>query len=86
MTITTLKHGEESTPLVAVTMLALHHLLEQEPVAFYDLVMKCRDRDYAFFGNAREKLQERALVQPDGTVHSSIRNIVLTAVTGNDAE
>lgn len=83
-TTATLRNGRgEFAPLVAGTLIALQALLEQEPVAFYDLVMKCREPAYQFFGNAREKLQQRSLVQPDATVHSSIRNIVLSAVTGD---
>lgn len=78
-----LKNGwEEAAPLVATTMLCLKSLIDSNPNAFYELVMKCRDRKHDLFGNAQDVLHERALVEVDGSVHGSIRNIVLSAIRG----
>ena len=83
----TLKNGqEEFKPLIVVTMLSLRALLAEQPIAFYELVMKCRDRNHQFFGNAGEKLKSLQLVQPGGSIHGSIRNIVLSATSGDDLE
>lgn len=78
-----LKNGqEEFKALVVVTMMSLRALLAEQPIAFYELVMKCRNRNHQFFGNAGEKLKGLELVQSDGGVHGSIRNIVLSATSG----
>ena len=45
--------------------------------------MKCRDKDHQFFGNAGTELMHLKLVEGDGDrIHSCIRNIVLSASTG----
>lgn len=84
METVTLKNGaEEVKSLVVVTMLSLESLIEEQPFAFYDLVMVCRDRDYRPFGSNGDHLKSLALLQDGGHVHDSIRNIVLSAVTGD---
>ncbi len=78
-----LKNGsEEFGPLVAVTMMSLRSLCTTDPVSFYELVQKCRDQNHQFWGNSTQKLRDLSLIQPSGNVHDSIRNIVLSAVTG----
>lgn len=79
---TKLKNGaEEATPLVAVTMMALRELIKL-PIPFYELVMICRDRNHKLWSNTASILQERNLLDETGRVHDSIRNIVLSAVSG----
>ena len=73
---------EEVEALVAGTMLTLHSLLKEQPVAFYELVMKCRDIGHSFFGNASEHLRSAGLVDENGGIHDSIKNIVLSAIQG----
>lgn len=83
--LVTLANGaEEALPVVATTMLSLERIIDSNPIAFYELVMKCRDQGHRFFGNTQEVLSDFALVQPEGTVHESIRNVVLSAVNGED--
>ena len=78
-----LKNGAEELPqLITVTMMSLDNLMKTNPIALVDLVLKCKDRDYKFFGNNEAILKDLALVADDGMVHGSIRNIVLSAVTG----
>ncbi len=78
-----LKNGAvEAKPLVVVMMLSLKHLMDEKPIAFYELVMKCRDPEHKFFGATGQDLQKLNLVGPDGTIHSSVRNIVLSATSG----
>jgi hypothetical protein len=78
-----LKNGaEEAEPLVNVTFHSLSHLAEQYPIVFYELVELCRDPSHKLFGNTGEELKIRSLIQNDCSVHSSIRNIVLSSVEG----
>lgn len=87
METVTLKNGSvEPKVLVDTLMRSLKLLLVNNPIAFYELVMKCRDRNHRFFGTAAEPLKNLALVQADGDVHSSIRNVVLSAVSGEMLE
>ena len=82
-----LKNGSEGVKaLVSITMMSLESLIETNPVAFYELVMKCRDVNHRFFGNTGEVLQKLSLVQTDGNVHDSIRNIVSSAVDGDGVD
>ena len=79
-----LKNGAvEVTVFVASMMLILDRLVEEKPVAALDLVMKCRDSNYQFFADNEEILRDRKLVEKHGTIHSSIRNIVLSAFEGD---
>lgn len=83
MQMVRLKNGaEEAEPLVAVTMMSLRNLLQQSPIAFYELVMLCRKPGHKLFGNADKELKALSLVDPSGHVHDSIRNIVLSATSG----
>lgn len=45
--MTRLKNGsDEATGLVAVTRMVVLNLLQRDPISFYELVMKCRDRNH----------------------------------------
>ena len=53
-----LKNGaEECLPLVNVMMMSLRSLMQENPIAFYELVMKCRDHNHKFFGNVGDILK-----------------------------
>lgn len=79
-----LKNGtEEVAPLVKMTMLLLHKLIKENPIALYELAMVCRDSKHIPFGDTEEELRKQKLLQLDGKVHSSIRNVVLSAVVGD---
>jgi hypothetical protein len=82
-----LKNGsEEFAPLVSVTMLSLQSLLKSDPITFYELVMVCRSPDHKVWPPSKEKLAQSSLTGVGGRPHSSVRNIILSAVTGDDAE
>lgn len=82
-----LKNGsQEPKPLVIVTMMSLERLFNNNPIVFYELVMKARDHQHEFFGDAESALQDLSLLDATGAVHDSVRNIVLSAVTGEDLE
>lgn len=87
MNILRLKNGStEAEPLVRAAMASLSRLFESDPIAFFELVSKARDRSHQFFGNTGDKLKALALVDGGGGVHDSLRNIVLSAVSGEMLE
>lgn len=83
-----LKNGsEEFGPLVNATMISLRHLIADDPIAFYELRELCRNPSHKLFGHAGEKLVSLALIERDGvSIHSSIKNVVLSAVEGEMLE
>lgn len=84
MKVVTLKNGTtEAKALVNATMLVLRDLAESDPLLLYELTMLCRDSSHQLWGSAGAKLKDRKLIEADGRVHQSIRNIVLSAVTGD---
>lgn len=83
----TLKNGtQESSPIVATIMMLLESLCDSDPICFYELTMKCRDNNHQLFGNCASKLQGLSLLQSDGTVYHAVKNVVLSAVTGEDLD
>jgi len=75
-----LKNGsEEAESLVNVAMHTLSNLMKTQPILFYELVQKCRDRDHKFFWQTEEKLESMSLVS-NWEIHDSMVNIVLSAV------
>lgn len=75
-----LKNGsEELKVLVNSTMFNLRSLLQNNPTDFYDLVMVCRNKNYGVTNRAL--LNRLGLMQGD-LVHTSIKNVVLSAVIG----
>ena len=82
-----LKNGaEEILPLTEVISLVVNELLDDGDLAVYDLVMMCRDPNYNPFPSCLERLKARSLVEPDGRVHQSIRNVVLSMAEGDGLE
>lgn len=82
MTIANLKNGaEEDGALVTVVMIGLENLMNSNPIAACELVEMCKNNAHKPFGNAGAVLGELGLLI-DGTVHGSVRNIVLSAFEG----
>ena len=78
-----LKNGtEEGRQLVGALQLIMGGLFDEEPMAAYELVELCKDPSHVLFGNAGAELKDRRLLEGDGSVHGSIRNIVLNSVEG----
>ena len=77
---------EEPAQLVAVTMTSLKHIWNSGIpgiLMLSDLVQICRDdKKYRKFGNNEDELKKCALLQANGRPHDSVRNIVLSAFTG----
>jgi hypothetical protein len=82
-----LKNGtSEQAILVSGILLTLRELMAQNVLAFYDLVMMCRNPNYQAFDANIKLLQESGLLESNRKVHDSIRNIVLSAVEGERLE
>ncbi len=84
--VVTMKNGtKEVQSLIDVTMLSLNALMKSNPIAFYEFVQICKDRNHRPFGNTGKILEECELLH-GGQVHDSIRDIVLSAVEGTGLE
>ena len=70
--------------LVTTTMIVLNDLASNDPIVFYELTMKCRDTNHPFWGSTEETLKQAALIKDNGEIHDSVKNIVLSAVKGED--
>lgn len=82
METVTLKNGtEEVKVLVQTTMMSLEHLVDTNPIAACELVEMCKDASHKPFGNTNNILEDLGLVN-NGQVHTSIKNIVLSAFEG----
>jgi hypothetical protein len=82
-----LKNGSEiPKPIVITTMMSLEAIMNSNPIAFYELVEKARDSKHVMFGNTKEVVSKWALMDSNGTIHSSVKDIVLSAVSGNELE
>ena len=75
--------AEEFEPLVHVTMSILSDMIKEKPIHFYELVMKARNPAHRCSGTTGQDLQQLNLLERDGDMHSSIRNIVLSASAGD---
>ena len=50
-----LKNGTlEAEVTVKAVSLNVKHLMRDKPIVFYELVMKCKDKDHKLFGNAEK--------------------------------
>ena len=77
------KNGSKvAQPLVITTMMNLEALMESNPMAFYELVEKCKNSEHKMFGNTKDVVAELALIDSSGSVHSSTKDVVLSAVEG----
>ena len=86
-----LKNGsEERDAAVAATMISLKYLWNSGfsgITVISDLLQICKnDPTYRAFGDNEETLKELALLQEDGKPHATIRNIVLSAISGEGLE
>jgi hypothetical protein len=81
-----LRNGsQEPRMIVATTSMAIDRLMQDMPVALFDLVELARNGT-APFPPCAERLTSLALMTRDGRIHDSIRNIVLSSFEGNDMD
>ena len=81
-----LKNGAtEFGPGITVLMIVLRDLATSmeitDSLALYELWARCHDDTHRYFSPALQKrLADLALIQQDGSVHDSVRNVVLCSV------
>lgn len=82
----TLKNGAvEFGPLVSGMRIILQDLVRNEPIPFYELVMVARNPQHQVFSERiSERLKSLNLLEGDGRMHESVRNVIRSAVTGED--
>ena len=79
-----LRNGtSEFRPLVILIHSVLDGLLKKDPVSFYEIVQKARNRDHVMFGKSGQVCKDISLLKPDDSMHGSIRNIILSSVAGD---
>lgn len=79
----TLRTGKrEAFSLVAATVSSLEYLFNNDLTVAHELVWLACDPGYKLSAQAEGMLRAFYLLQEDGTLHSSIRNIVLAATEG----
>lgn len=93
--LASLKNGTtEAESLVAVVMMSLRRLADKHPMVLIDLASRCRDNSYEWFGDGEQVCRDLKLVEPEnpynseagGTIHQSIKNIVVSAIEGDGFE
>lgn len=78
-----LRNGsEEAEPAVVAIMVSLRQLMNDNPIALFELVEVSKNASHKPFGNTGEVLKRLSLMEPDGRIHDTIRNIVLSAAEG----
>lgn len=81
-----LRNGfEEQAALVTATVMMLESLLQNDAIGFYELVMLARNPKHNLWGNYKEKLTKAGILS-GGQMYDSIRNIIQSAVVGEDLE
>jgi hypothetical protein len=78
-----LKNGAEETETsVITTLINLKMLREKNAIVFYELTTKARNNKHNLFENSRKILKELHLMNENGIIYNSVKNIILSAVTG----
>lgn len=71
--------------LVQVTMMSLRSLQDTGlpgVLAVYDLVQKCKDSAYRFFGQAETLLKKRGLLEEGGNTIPAVCDVAVSAAVG----
>lgn len=89
--VVTLKNGTRaSRAIVKEVMSKLQQIMTKEPNGAFllnDLVMKCQDDDHRFFFHGCQgKLTELGFLDIDGVVKPSMRDIILSSITGSGSD
>lgn len=78
----TLKNGtQEADVFVSVVTFTLRNLIVNKPFVFYDAVQIARDASYR--SEYCDMLRDLNILNRDGKMHDSMRNIILCSVQGD---
>jgi hypothetical protein len=73
--------SEAPESAVVTTMRNLDFLMKKNPIAFYELVQKCRNPKHDMLENTNAEVEKLALMQ-SGSIHEITKNIILSSVEG----
>lgn len=73
--------------LVRVVAASFQNLFITKPTIAYELVMLARNTQHEFFDKGWEKeCEELNFLEPGGTMHDSVRNILVSMAEGEELE
>lgn len=76
-----LKNGGQAAPqLIEKTMRSLRHLRLEDPIAFYELISKCKNPEHDYFRDTAFPIKNNGLANADGSIDDTVRAIVLSAI------
>jgi hypothetical protein len=82
----TLRNGSSEPKMIVVaTMRSLKSLMETDIAAFCELVRKCRNQSHKIDSDVVPTLEAKRLISNDA-VNESIKNVVLSAVEGENMD
>lgn len=64
-------------------LMALERLMEDQPIAFFELNEICKNAHHKLFGNAEEKLDEHGLLEASGKPHKTTCEILKAHTKGS---
>ena len=83
----TLKNGAVvAETAVKPIMMNLELCQLEDPIAFRELVSVCLDPAHVPLGNTGGKLKALSLLEGDGRVRRVVRDVVISAVSGEDTD
>ncbi len=62
--------------LFRAIIMNLQTLRTKNPIAFIELVQKCRDSKHEMFSNTMEAAQKLLLISHDGEIHRHIKDVI----------
>ncbi len=66
----------EAKSVVAVLRFSYKELVKADPELAAAFTLKCHDSNFSLTQDQIAKLQQRGLIEPNGRIHDSIRNII----------
>lgn len=84
--IVTLKNGAEEPEVGVIAVMTTLNEMNNSlsgMLAFHDIVMRCRDKDYPIADPQLDTLKELGLMGEGGWMHEITRNVVLSAAVGD---
>lgn len=80
-----LRNGtEEVAMMVPIIMMHLKSMFADDPIAAYEIVMHARDRNHPPWNETMTaRFKSLSLLESDGRMHDTVRNIIVSAVTGD---
>lgn len=72
--------GQADSDLTAKILRAFRHLGLEDPIAFLELIEKCKNPEHKYYRDTFLPIKNNGLANVDGTVDVAVRAIVLSAI------